>query len=152
VRRRGIMRTRGKVLTRASLLCAAIPVLAAFASDQTQAEIACNKIGGSVGYYGLGIDANGSKGQIYCGALSTNSDGSVSATCEARFTGEPNDPVKLTCKNRHVTFTRTRTGGFTQNYSGWMYVGNSLAIAGDFSHNSTERMYGWCGQFFPIIQ
>jgi len=141
------MRTRGMVPARASLLCVATLALTSFASARTQAAVPCDK----VNQYFLAIDANGYTGKIQCGGLSTNPDGSVSANCKALFPGEPDDTVKLTCKDRHVTFARTRPGVFIQNYSGWMYTGGVLRIAGDFSHNSTERTYGWCGSFSIII-
>lgn len=137
------MRTTGKVLAPTFLLCAAGFVLLTFAPARAEAEILCKDL---LEYY-LSINANGYTGWIQWGAPTQNPDGSTSAQGTAQFAGNPPDPVTLTCKGRHLTFTRTRAGVFTQNYSGWMFVGTNLNIAGDFSHNSAERTYGWCGSF-----
>jgi hypothetical protein len=142
------MKTTGMVPARAFFLCAAGFALATFTPERAEATIACKDLH----LHTLSINANGSTGWISWGVATETSpgSGSFSATGHATFPGGPagGDPVTATCKGRHLTFTRTRSGVFTQIYSGWMYSAtNSLAIAGDFSHNSTEKTYGWCGSF-----
>jgi hypothetical protein len=128
---------------RAYFLAAAVLAFCALAPAGAAASISCNVLD----LYRLDLDANGHKGAVYaCGSKTANPDGSYSYKCKAGFSGEPEDRVNLTCKDRHLTFTRTRSGAFTQNYSGWMYEGGSLSVAGDFSHNSASRTYGWCGE------
>lgn len=71
------------------------------------------------------------------------------------FINEPRDIIEGTCKDRHIVFTRTRTGpgGFVQKYDGWLFEKNSQGvlaiaprreIAGTFSANNCEQ-WGWYG-------
>lgn len=82
--------------------------------------------------------------------LTKNPDGSYSFTDEMKFENEPKDFVVGTIKDRHIVFTRTRTGtgAFVQKYDGWLFQRASdkcvAQMAGTFSHNGST-LYGWCG-------
>jgi hypothetical protein len=85
--------------------------------------------------------------------LTKKPDGSYSFTTGMKFENEQKDDVVGTIENRHIVFTRTRTGtdAFVQKYDGWLFesLRPDLCVAqmaGTFSHNGST-LYGWCGWF-----
>ena len=102
--------------------------------------------------YWLTFNGNGYTGSIGLqdNGISTKVDGAGLYQFETtmRAAGEPADKVVGTCKNRHLVFTRTRAGQFTQVYDGWIFEkgGDLREVAGTFSHNGVSQ-YGFSAAF-----
>jgi hypothetical protein len=134
------MKTPGTAPAAAVLLGAACMALATLIAPAAEAAVPCKDLVN----YTLSINANGHAGTIRWQSPIAAAEGTLSFAGTIQFaTGsKAEEPITLVCKGRHITFTRT-----SQSYSGWMFAGASLTIAGDFSHNSPERQYGWYGNF-----
>jgi len=92
----------------------------------------------------IGIDGNGFHGTIGPnGIVLVSQNGTLTFETIAQFVNEPADPVKGQCKDRHITFTRTRKGAFVQEYDGRIFEKETLRMAGVFSHNAPEKKFGW---------
>ena len=141
------MKTAGTALAGPMLLGAAWMALATLLAPAAEAAVPCKELVN----YTLSFNANGHTGMVRFESPTLAADGTLSFAATIQFASRPKaeEAVTLICKGRHITFTRTREGEFVQSYSGWMFEGASLAIAGDFSHKSLERQYGWYGNFEP---
>jgi hypothetical protein len=103
----------------------------------------CEKLTG----HKLWVDGNGFQGTT--GVLRLEPPDKAGAPYEFHtaltMTGEPPDPVSGTCKDRHLQFTRSRSGSFVQKYDGWIFeksTGVPTMAAGTFEHGGTPD-YGW---------
>ena len=75
------------------------------------------------------------------------SDGTLSFTTRIQFPGEQWDDIAGTVKDRHIVFTRTRSGSFVQTYNGWFFQKSYQKfgeMAGTFSDDGVNQ-YGWYG-------
>lgn len=114
-----------------ALLCVSLPALAADPCASLQGKA-------------LSINGNGFTGVIGPNGLNlTNQNGIFKFTATANFQGEPADPVQGQCTNRHITFNRTRSGKFVQDYDGWIFENDPKKMAGVFSHNGPAKKWGW---------
>ncbi|MFL6200729.1 MAG: hypothetical protein ACJ76J_16265 [Thermoanaerobaculia bacterium] len=108
-------------------------------STQAMAADPCASLQGKA----LGIDGNGFIGVIGPNGINlVNQNNTFTFQTTANFINEPADPVTGQCKDRHIKFTRTRQGVFTQIYDGFIFEKEPSKSAGTFSHNGTVSA-GW---------
>lgn len=96
--------------------------------------------------------ANGVLGSKATGIETTvEANGTYHFDTTLAFPNEPSDEVTGTCKARHLIMTRTRAGGFQQEYDGWIFKGDQdfPEMAGVFSHDGVLK-YGWYGAMKPL--
>jgi len=99
----------------------------------------------------VSIDANGFHGVIGPNGINlVNQNNTFTFQTIVQFQNSPIDQVNGQCKDRHITFTRTRPG-FIQEYDGWIFELEPLQMAGIFSHLGAKS-YGWCAEMNSIIK
>jgi len=109
-------------------------------STQAMAADLCASLQGK----SLSLDANGYQATIGPnGIVLTNQNNIFTFQTTANFTNEPVDPVQGQCKDRHITFTRTRTNVLVQAYDGWIFEKEPSRMAGTYSNNGQATSRGW---------
>jgi hypothetical protein len=101
----------------------------------------------------LTLDANGFHATVGPNGIDlVNQNNTLTFKTTANFTNEPVDPVQGQCKDRHITFTRTRQGSFVQAYDGWIFEKEGEQMAGTYSNNGQAASRGWYAKMSPVPQ
>lgn len=80
-------------------------------------------------------------------ALIANGDGTYSFSTVAAYVNEPTDPVAGRCQANTLTFTRTRTNAFIQDFQAAISQnGGVLSLTGSMTNSQTGRQGNWSGQ------
>ena len=101
----------------------------------------------------LEINGNGYEGTTnpYNGlSLQKGQDGSYVFHTSIKMQGEQSDEVEGKCKDRHIVFTRKRTGVFEQIYDGWIFEKGGNKMAGTLSDSGSTR-WGWYGSILLLL-
>jgi hypothetical protein len=99
----------------------------------------------------LTLDANGYHATVGPNGINlVNQNNTLTFKTTANFTNEPVDPVEGQCKDRHITFTRTRTNVFVQAYDGWIFEQEHAQMAGTYSNNGTATSRGWYAKMSAV--
>ncbi|MFL6263957.1 MAG: hypothetical protein ACJ76Y_30070 [Thermoanaerobaculia bacterium] len=99
----------------------------------------------------LTLDANGYHATVGPNGINlVNQNNTLTFKTTANFTNEPVDPVQGQCKDRHITFTRTRAGSFVQDYDGWIFEKELAQMAGTYSNNGQAASRGWLAKMSSV--
>jgi hypothetical protein len=115
-----VKRKRNVMFRKNILLFGVVAVFALCFSAQGMGEDKCASLVNNV----LSVVGNGFYGSsnLYNGlSVTKQPDGTYVFHATLTMTGEPTDKLDGTCKDRHIQFTRTRTGVFVQKYDGWLF-------------------------------
>lgn len=120
------------------LLCCSTPAMAADPCLDLQGK-------------SLTLDANGYHATVGPKGIDlVNQNNTFTFKTTANFTNEPVDPVEGQCKDRHITFTRTRAGSFVQAYDGWIFEQEHAQMAGTYSNNGQAAIRGWYAKMSAV--